>query len=250
MNKEIKYIDDSAFKEAIRMDSENLFSETDEKKVLNDIYENIQANKTSQNRSDNIPRKTMRSKKKFFTPVVAVVACAMICALAVTGGIMNNLDSMTLNTASDSQNSTVDDSTDSAVRQENNTLENNEQKPTDSGEDVNVITTAPGEANPGEVKLYSGDCDCNHVNPSKAVLQKADIKTNTCSWTIMSQKSNKTMYKGDGTTITTQLKTLLKNKKDGDYTITFTYTDNEGNKIKVYDAFTIDSGEIPKDKYD
>lgn len=240
---EKKKITVSAMSKAIEQDVDTLAATADEERIMKDVMSTI-----------NAKRKTVRPsrpKRKYWKSAIAIVACATLIAAAVTGGLMDNLNTMTQNTDPGVQSNTTQDTPntsgqkvheDTKMVEKEVTVSATEEPKADTGNTNETVST-------GEITLTGGDCDCGHVNPDKAILKNAD-PAQAPTWTIEKKGSGKVVHKGSGTTITSQLKSLYKNEKKGNYMITFSYKDKNENKIKVYKVFTIDPTTITPGTYE
>lgn len=240
----------SAMKKAINMSYKKALPEKDEDAIYDEIMAKLEQRTGQQNPTEKIAethnpeqleRKTMRpnrKKRNFFTTVMAATACALICTLVITGGMMNSLKTATHTTDPGTQSTTTEDRPNTDGNQVQETIRTSTERAVEyKGPDASEVET-------GEVILYGGSGKGNSTNPTTIALEKADIKSGTCKWTIKTYKTQKAVYSGTGSEITTQLKKLLKSEKNGNYTVTFAYEDVAGNKIEVFGAFTINADKL------
>jgi len=101
----------------------------------------------------------------------------------------------------------------------------------------------------GSISLTGNDCDCGHVNPTRAVINDSSVIATTQSWQIIRQSDNTVIYSGTGAVITTELTALLDSKADGVYIISYIHRDESGNSAELKQKFLIDSGEITPHQY-
>lgn len=97
-----------------------------------------------------------------------------------------------------------------------------------------------------EILFKNGECDCGHLNPKKIVIKAKTEDNLNKHWEILDKKS-KIVYKGDGNKITTQLSKLVKDKRDGTYTVKFILGDNDD--VIVERDFVIDTDIQEGDTY-
>ncbi len=111
------------------------------------------------------------------------------------------------------------------------------------------IYLQPAKAPAAVIHLVSGDCDCGHLNPSRATLQMETLLPTEQDWKIVRESDGKTLYTGTGQTITTQLQRLYTENGDGVYTIHWAFADSAGNSGEAKQIIVIDTGNIALGQY-
>lgn len=101
----------------------------------------------------------------------------------------------------------------------------------------------------GSVRFEGGDCDCGHVNPSRAIILDTSVLNATQQWQILRDADGAVLYTGSGGVITAELQELRDQGADGVYTIFFIHTNEAGNRAQIKRDFVIDSGSIYPNQY-
>lgn len=263
MSKENKVLKVSFLSDACEKYRDTVISDIDEEQMLNDINNLIdkeagkiadtntnkntptQLKTGSQSNAQGVSKtikpeqgasKTIKPKKRrYFSPMVAIAAGAAICALAVTGGMMNIIDPVSQSTAPSVHNSGQQDA---AIT-----------KPDRVEEKVTTVTEKAVEkenkpqtpVTKGKIVLTGGAKKLNYTNPTKIELTKANIGNGSCTWQIQSYKNKNVLYSGNGTKITKELTSMISKKENGSYIVKYTYVDKNGNTINVHDVFVIET---------
>lgn len=149
-------------------------------------------------------------------------------------------DSTAIDSTNNSANSTTGDSSKETNPTETSSATNENSAVNDNGVYSDGIS--------GSLVFSGGDCTCGHVNPTSASYKLNTALDGSCSWTI--KKDGKILYSGSSTHITTEFKTLYAAKMDGQYVLSFVYTDSSGQKQYIDKSFRIDTGEISPNQYE
>lgn len=235
-----KTVSDSLLKKACEDNKNDTMSKVNKDKAFATIDELIDNIPQSRETTD-MERKQVfvkKNKRKGFIQTIAVVACAAICALGISGGVVDYFGSITKSTATDPKATSLGDDKNNSMDKPENISENNAANPTEKAVEYYKENDVKN-VKEGKVVLSGGTKATNYTNPTKAVLKNAEIKKGTCKWTIKDYKTNKTLYKGSGTIIQTELAKLIEAKADGQYIIAYTYYDKAGNQFTIYEGFAI-----------
>lgn len=243
MNKD-RHVTKADMKKAIEIDSLDLLSENDEQSFIEKMSEDFDKRYGTDPPTSSNPQRTKvtpkRKMRKTYRMALTVACCAALVALGVTGGLMNNLKTNTQDTAINTQQSQTDTTTnDTGVAVE-------ETKPYVTESTIELGGQSADQVARGEIQLSGGQKKKNYTNPTQIKLVNANIKSGTCGWSIENYNNQKEIYTGTGTTITTQLKNMIKDKNDGSYIVLYKYVDNEGNKIQIHEVFVINTAKSDK----
>lgn len=91
----------------------------------------------------------------------------------------------------------------------------------------------------GEIEFISGLGEDGHVNPKAAKLVGANFEYEEAVWSVM-DGGETTLYEGEGTDPSSAFQALLSDKRLGTYTLSYSFTDEAGNKIEKSREFEIE----------
>lgn len=244
MNKKKMILTDAFLNKACKNYRDNEIPEFDEQESLNKINKLIDERIVSQSTQSNERKvvEPIRKRRKTLRPLLAMTACAAICAVAVTGGLMENFKPPIQSTNPGTQSSAT-----GSTEQNMDIPKDDQATPTDKSvtyQKENEIS----DTMKGKIMLTGGYEDINYINPTKIQLKKSGIKKGTCKWTITSYVNNNLIYKGSGTVINKELSKMIENKNDGDYIITYKYKDSKGNNYTQHKGFSINTKTLPSEE--
>lgn len=88
-----------------------------------------------------------------------------------------------------------------------------------------------------------GQCACGHLNPRSIVLEQSGADGQPVRWALTNAEG-RVLYHGDGVVVREPFEVLYATGADGDYSIVFTKTETNGDRVDVKRDFHIDTGEI------
>lgn len=180
-----------------------------------------------------------RKMNKTYRISLMVASLAAVFTIAITGTLMNTIEPAT-------------QPTNPAVQQDNREEDFNSEVPGSSEQTVKNTTEKSVEyrkndvnsVDKGEIVLIGGKNKSNYTNPTKISLSASGIHDDDCNWQIKEYKGTSTIHQGQGKTIKGELKEMLESGENGNFIITYSYSDKNGNEITLHKGFSIDSKEM------
>jgi hypothetical protein len=93
------------------------------------------------------------------------------------------------------------------------------------------------------VAYNGGQCACGHLNPLEMTFSQSDADGQPVKWAVKNA-DGRVLYRGDGMIVSEPFIALYTAGADGDYSLIFTKTEANGDRVEVKKDFHIDTGEI------
>jgi hypothetical protein len=104
-----------------------------------------------------------------------------------------------------------------------------------------AVAPLPNPLTEGIINFVDGECKCGHLNPKGASLDIAETDGGNLVWQVTKVGSDTILASGEGNTVTGIFSELISEKADGDYTLTYVYTDVHGQTATMDRDFHIDT---------
>jgi hypothetical protein len=101
----------------------------------------------------------------------------------------------------------------------------------------------------GELVFEGGDCDCGHVNPDGVNVKDVRLGGGDTYWRVVANKDSQVIYEGAKDGVLRTFAALYDEKENGSYTVYYSHTDEQGNRIQINRGFIIDTRDFPQGIY-